>query len=133
MLGIGIIGGLSTIEMMFSGNAAIWIILVVCFCGIGVICLSASKGQQVNTEFSDVENAEISGIHIQSSANKYTDLKHHSKEIYNSIRAQVVKIDHLYLKVILTIIAIMLIIIAVELNQHLSDLTHVLWKIYQTV
>lgn len=44
MLTIGIIGGLSNIDMIFKGNFAIWILVVICFCGIGGICLSASKG-----------------------------------------------------------------------------------------
>lgn len=40
-------------------------------------------------------------------------------------------IENLYIKFILTVIAITLIIIAVELNSHLSDLTHILWRLYQ--
>jgi len=40
-------------------------------------------------------------------------------------------IENLYMKFILTIIAITLIIIAVELEEHLSNLTHVLWRLYQ--
>lgn len=43
----------------------------------------------------------------------------------------VFNIDNLYMKLILTIIAITLIIIAVELDGHLSDLTHILWRLYQ--
>ena len=40
-------------------------------------------------------------------------------------------IENLYMKFILTVIAIVLLVIAVELNEHLSDLTHVLWRLYQ--
>ncbi len=41
------------------------------------------------------------------------------------------KIENLYLKFILTIIAIALIVIAVELTANLLELNHVLWRIYQ--
>lgn len=41
------------------------------------------------------------------------------------------KIENLYLKIILTVIAIALIIIAVELDNHLSDLTYILWRLYK--
>lgn len=47
------------------------------------------------------------------------------------ILAQFFKTENLYLKFILTIIAITLIMIAVELDDHLSDLTHILWRLYQ--
>lgn len=40
-------------------------------------------------------------------------------------------IENLYMKFILTVIAIALIVIAVELNTHLSNLTHVVWRLYQ--
>lgn len=47
------------------------------------------------------------------------------------ILTQFFKIENLYMKFILTIIAITLIIIAIELNDQLSDLTHILWRLYQ--
>ncbi len=46
---------------------------------------------------------------------------------------KLVQVENLYLKSILTVIAIALIVIAVELNNGFSDLFHVLWKIYQAV
>lgn len=40
-------------------------------------------------------------------------------------------IENLYMKFILTVIAIVLIIIAVEFDRHFSNLTDVLWRLYQ--
>ena len=37
------------------------------------------------------------------------------------------------MKFIMTVIAIALIIIAVELYDNFSDITHVLWRIYQRI
>lgn len=42
-------------------------------------------------------------------------------------------VENIYMKFILTVIAITLIISAIELKVFLSDLTHVLWRIYQIV
>ena len=116
MLAIGIIGGLSTIEMIFNGNLAIWIILVVCFCGIGIISLSASNG--VNNIESEALNTERDS----SNSPKIVDnhILHYGKRLYYSIKEQVVRIDYLYFKVLLTIIAVLLLIIAIELNDKLS-------------
>lgn len=49
------------------------------------------------------------------------------------ILPQLLQVKNVYLKFILTVIAIALIIIAVELNSGFSDLFHVLWRIYQVV
>ena len=46
---------------------------------------------------------------------------------------KLLQVENLYLKFILTVIAIALIVIAVELNNGFSDLFHVLWRIYQVV
>ena len=84
MLAIGIIGGLSTIEMIFNGNLAIWIILVVCFCGIGIISLSASNG--VNNIESEALNTERDS----SNSPKIVDnhILHYGKRLYYSIKVQ---------------------------------------------
>lgn len=46
---------------------------------------------------------------------------------------KLLQVENLYLKFILTVIAIAFIVIAVELNNGFSDLFHVLWRIYQVV
>lgn len=124
ILAIGIIGGLSTIEMIFNGNLAIWIILVVCFCGIGIISLSASNG--VNNIESEALNTERDS----SNSPKIVDnhILHYGKRLYYSIKEQIVKIDHLYFKVILTIIAVLLLIIAIELNDKLSEIAFEIYR-----
>lgn len=124
MLAIGIIGGLSTIEMIFNGNLAIWIILVVCFCGIGIISLSASNG--VNNIESEALNTE----RYSSNSPKTVDnhILHYGKRLYYSIKEQVVRIDYLYFKVILTIIAVLLLIIAIELNDKLSEIAFEIYR-----
>lgn len=124
MLAIGIIGGLSTIEMIFNGNLAIWIILVVCFCGIGIISLSASNGvnniesEALNTERDSSNSPKIEDNHIL----------HYGKRLYYSIKEQVIRIDYLYFKVILTIIAVLLLIIAIELNDKLSEIAFEIYR-----
>ena len=124
MLAIGIIGGLSTIEMIFNGNLAIWIILVVCFCGIGIISLSASNG--VNNIESEALNTERDS----SNSPKIVDnhILHYGKRLYYSIKEQVVRIDYLYFKVLLTIVAVLLLIIAIELNDKLSEIAFEIYR-----
>lgn len=124
MLAIGIIGGLSTIEMIFNGNLAIWIILVVCFCSIGMISLSASN------EVNNVGSKEIYAERDSSKSHKSTDnhILHCGKRIYYSIKKQIVRIDYLYIKVILTIIAVLLLIIAIELNDKLSEIAFEIYR-----
>ena len=124
MLAIGIIGGLSTIEMIFNGNLAIWIILVVCFCGIGIISLSAWNG--VNNIESEALNTE----RYSSNSPKIVDnhILHYGKRLYYSIKEQVVRIDYLYFKVLLTIIAVLLLIIAIELNDKLSEIAFEIYR-----
>ena len=124
MLAIGIIGGLSTIEMIFNGNLAIWIILVVCFCGIGIISLSASNG--VNNIESEALNTERDS----SNSPKIVDnhILHYGKRLYYSIKEQVVRIDYLYFKVLLTIIAVLLLIIAIERNDKLSEIAFEIYR-----
>lgn len=124
MLAIGIIGGLSTIEMIFNGNLAIWIILVVCFCGIGIISLSASNG--VNNIKSEAINTKRDSSNSPKSVNNH--ILHYGKRLYYSIKEQVVRIDHLYFKVILTIIAVLLLIIAIELNDKLSEIAFEIYR-----
>lgn len=128
MLAIGIIGGLSTIDMIFNGNLAIWIILVICFCGIGSISLSASKG--VSNVEAEVEiNPKSTEEVIRSTSKKaYNHILHYGKRGYDSIKEQIVKIDYLYFKVILTIIAVLLLIIAVELNDKLSEIAFEIYR-----
>lgn len=124
MLAIGIIGGLSTIEMIFNGNLAIWIILVVCFCGIGIISLSASNG--VNNIKSEAINTKRDSSNSPKSVNNH--ILHYGKRLYYSIKEQIVRIDHLYFKVILTIIAVLLLIIAIELNDKLSEIAFEIYR-----
>ena len=121
MLAIGIIGGLSTIDMVFNGNLAIWILLVVCFCGIGIISLSASNG--VN----NIESEALKTERDSSNSPKTVDnrILHYGKRLYYSIKEQIVRIDYLYFKVILTIIAVLLMILAIELNDKLSEMISV--------
>ena len=124
MLAIGIIGGLSTIDMVFNGNLTIWILLVVCFCGIGIISLSASNG---------VNNIELEALNTErdsSNSPKTVDnhILHYGKRLYYSIKEQVVRIDYLYFKVILTIIAVFLLIIAIELNDKLSEIAFEIYR-----
>lgn len=121
MLAIGIIGGLSTIDMVFNGNLAIWILLVVCFCGIGIISLSASNG--VN----NIESEALKTERDSSNSPKTVDnrILHYGKRLYYSIKEQIVRIDYLYFKVILTIIAVLLMILAIELNDKLSEIISV--------
>lgn len=124
MLAIGIIGGLSTIEMIFNGNLAIWIILVVCFCGIGIISLSASNG--VNNIKSEAINTKRDSSNSPKSVINH--ILHYGKRLYYSIKEQIVRIDHLYFKVILTIIAVLLLIIAIELNDKLSEIAFEIYR-----
>ena len=124
MLAIGMIGGLSTIEMIFNGNLAIWIILVVCFCGIGIISLSASNG--VNNIKSEAINTKRDSSNSPKSVNNH--ILYYSKRLYYSIKEQIVRIDYLYFKVILTIIAVLLLIIAIELNDKLSEITFEIYR-----
>lgn len=124
MLAIGIIGGLSTIEMIFNGNLAIWIILVVCFCGIGIISLSASNG--VNNIESEALNTERDSSNSPKTVDNH--ILHYGKRLYYSIKEQVVRIDYLYFKVILTIIAVLLLIIAIELNDKLSEIAFEIYR-----
>lgn len=124
MLAIGIIGGLSTIDMVFNGNLTIWILLVVCFCGIGIISLSASNG---------VNNIELEALNTErdsSNSPKTVDnhILHYGKRLHYSIKEQVVRIDYLYFKVILTIIAVLLLIIAIELNDKLSEIAFEIYR-----
>lgn len=124
MLAIGIIGGLSTIDMVFNGNLTIWILLVVCFCGIGIISLSTSNG---------VNNIELEALNTErdsSNSPKTVDnhILHYGKRLYYSIKEQVVRIDYLYFKVILTIIAVLLLIIAIELNDKLSEIAFEIYR-----
>ncbi|MDE7153655.1 MAG: hypothetical protein K2O00_04315 [Muribaculaceae bacterium] len=118
MLTIGIIGGLSTIGMIFNGNLVIWILLVVCLCGIGIISLSASN--EVNKVGSEVIYAKRDCR--KSYKETYNHILQWSKIAYYSIREQMIRIDYLYFKVILTIIAVLLLIIAIELNDKLSEI-----------
>lgn len=130
MLAIGIIGGLSTIEMIFNGNLAIWIILVVCFCGIGIISLSASNG--VNNKDSVEVDAESYRIHDSQKVKTNKTQVYNARNVmlfFNSIREYAATMQHLYIKMILTIIAILLGIIALELNK-MAEISYVLWKIY---
>ena len=124
MLAIGIIGGLSTIEMIFNGNLAIWIILVVCFCGIGIISLSASNGEN------NIESEALNTERDSSNSPKIVDnhILHYGKRLYYSIKEQVVRIDYLYFKVLLTIIAVLLLIIAIELNDKLSEIAFEIYR-----
>lgn len=46
---------------------------------------------------------------------------------------KLLQVKNLYLKFILTVIAFVLIAIAIVLNNSLSDLTNMLWRIYQVV
>ena len=124
MLAIGIIGGLSTIEMIFNGNLAIWIILVVCFCGIGIISLSASNG--VNNIESEALNTERDSSNSPKIVHNH--ILHYGKRLYYSIKEQVVRIDYLYFKVLLTIIAVLLLIIAIELNDKLSEIAFEIYR-----
>ncbi len=124
MLAIGIIGGLSTIEMIFNGNLAIWIILVVCYCSIGIISLSASNG--VNNIKSEAINTKRDSSNSPKSVNNH--ILHYGKRLYYSIKEQIVRIDHLYFKVILTIIAVLLLIIAIELNDKLSEIAFEIYR-----
>ena len=55
------------------------------------------------------------------------------RKVLQNIVYEFLQIENLYMKFILTVIAIALIVIAVELNNGFSDLFHVLWKIYQAV
>lgn len=136
MLTIGIIGGLSTIDMIFNGNLAIWILLVICLCGIGGICLSASKGIKYTADF-DLESvkAQSSDMIIISQKSEVQHLRKQTKikicDFYLFILDRLKNTNLLYIKFILTVIAIALIVIAVELSTHLSNLTHVLWRLYQ--
>lgn len=52
-------------------------------------------------------------------------------KVIHHIMKKLFKIENLYIKFILTVIAVILIVIAVELSTHLSELTHVLWRLYQ--
>ncbi len=133
LLAIGLIGGLSTIDMIFNGNLTIWIILVICFCGIGVICLSASKGIKYTANF-DLES-QSSDMIIFAEKKEVQHLRKQAKikicESFLFILDRLKNTNLLYIKFILTVIAIALIVIAVELCNHLSELTHVLWRLYQ--
>lgn len=127
MLAIGIIGGLSTIDMVFNGNLLIWIILVVCFCSIGSISLSASKGMRnVESEEKNPKSTEKAICHTPRKT--YDFILHYGKRAYSLIKEQVVKVDHLYFKVVLTIIAVLLLIIAVELNDKLSEIAFEIYR-----
>lgn len=124
MLAIGIIGGLSTIGMIFNGNLVIWIVLVVCFCGIGIISLSASN--EVNNVGSEVIYAKRNSC--KSYKKTYNHILQCSKRAYYSIREQMVRVDYLYFKAILTIIAVLLLIIAIELNDKLSEIAFEIYR-----
>lgn len=43
------------------------------------------------------------------------------------------KIENLYLKFILTVIAVALVFIALELNDNLPFIENALWRIYQVI
>lgn len=129
ILAIGIIGGLSTIGMIFNGNIAIWIILVISFCGIGIISLSVSNVVKVNNAESEEINTDNTERNISKSTNS-TDkrISYYTTRLYYLIKEQMVRIDQLYFKVILTIIAILLLIIAVELNDKLSEIAFEIYR-----
>lgn len=74
------------------------------------------------------------GLTLESCIHSNTSKKDKNQSNMDNIR-EILKrsfmIENLYMKFILTVIAIALIVIAIELNTHLSNLTHVVWRLYQ--
>lgn len=56
-----------------------------------------------------------------------------SKDTFQKLFYRFLQTENLYLKFILTIIAIALIVIAVELNDKLPFIIDALWRIYQVI
>lgn len=123
MLIIGIIGGLSTIDWLFNGNFAFWGFWVICFIGIGIILLFlAQRDNQVKShkEILKVQYSNKPASQKLKSSDSYLHLKYHTIVVINSIKEHASKIDHLYIKIILTTIVVLLLIITIELNDKLS-------------
>ncbi len=137
MLAIGIIGGLSNIDMTFNGNLSIWIILVVCFCGIGWISILSSK--DIEQKISNIiepsqENHQPATEQKDLTENKQFQFMTYIHKLQNflyPIWIRTTAIDNIYLKFLLSIIAITLIILIILINDKLSAIEDVLWRIYR--
>lgn len=131
MLAIGIIGGLSTINFISNATSAIWLILVVCFCVIGVNSLSSSKQMRnAKSETVIAENSEKRPASSKFSKKALIKtIKIYGKRVYGFIKNIIAQTDNFYLKFILTVIAVLLLIIAVEINDKLSAIAFEIYRI----
>ncbi len=55
------------------------------------------------------------------------------RDTFQKLLYRFLQTENLYLNFILTIIAIALIVIVVELTESLSELNYMLWRIYQVI
>lgn len=131
LLAIGIVGGVSNINMLSNGNSVFWVISFILFCGIGVFALSVSKRINNKTELKKdkIERKKPKGHHRISRF--YILFKNYSKKAYTFFKDKISKTENFYLKAILTIIALLLLIISVEihdLSSHESYIYDLLWR-----
>lgn len=138
VLFIGIIGGISTIEWAINGNFAFWLVMVICFCGIGSISITASKNMNDKPEKEvSIEN-EIERHTKKHNTFKimFYKIKDASSLIYHSMIGWIISIENFYIKFILTIIAITLVVIVIEFNEmngNFSEIVYILRQIYRII
>lgn len=136
---IGIAGGLASIGIALNGEFFIWLICVVFFCGIGWISVLSSKNikqkmpdmPELSQEIQQAMTEKKSTIENKKS--QFVVYVHKLRNFLYSIWIRTTAIDNIYLKFILTIIAITLIILVALINDRLSAIRVDLWRIYRII
>lgn len=139
MLAIGIIGGLASIGVALNGEFFIWSICVMSFCGIGWISILSSKDieQKISnitepSQESQQPATEQKGI-AENKQFQFMTYIHKLQNFLYPIWIRTTAIDNIYLKFLLSIIAITLIILVILINDKLSAIEDVLWRIYRNL
>lgn len=134
---IGIAGGLASIGIALNGEFFIWLICVVSFCGIGWISILSSKdiGQKMSDATKQSQEIQQAMTEkkstIENKKSQFVVYVHKLRNLLYPIWIRTIAIDNIYLKFILSIIAITLIILVIVINDKLSAIEDVLWRIYR--
>lgn len=131
MLAIGIIGGLASIGVALNGEFFIWFICVMSFCGIGWISVLSSK--DIEQKISDIteQSQKVNSLTTENNQFQFMTYIHKLQNFLYPIWIRTTAIDNIYMKFLLSIIAITLIILVILINDKLSAIEDVLWRIYR--
>lgn len=132
---IGIAGGLASIGIALNGEFFIWLICVVSFCGIGWISVLSSK--DIEQKMSDATELSQESQQATTEKKSTTENKkfqcmvyiHKLRNFLYPLWIRTIAIKNIYLKFLLSIIAISLIILVILINDKLSAIENVLWRI----